>query len=124
MISDRLLDRGPQCLVDEVTRLVICSQDPTTFTEANSTYRIAYKDAPSISLVDGTVDGRAALVAAITDGVVDPGGGSTSGEAWALVDMTNSRLLRTGAITGDQVLTFGNTFTLAAFRPYTVRDPA
>ncbi len=123
MINDRLIDLGPQCLVDECNRLCICSQDPTTFAEANVTYMIAYKDNPSISLTDGSPDGRAALCAAITDGVVDPGGGD-SDEYWALVDTVASRLLRTGPISNDQVLIDGNTFTLPAFRPYTVRDPA
>lgn len=124
MINDRVLERGPQCLVDEANKLTICSQDPTTYTEANATYAIAYKTSPTITIVDGATDGRAARVAAITDGVVDPGGGATSGEFWALVDTVNSRLLQTGAVTNDQVLVNGNVFTLAQFSAYTVRDPS
>lgn len=123
MIADRILEGGPARLVTEANKLTICSQDPTTYTEANATYAVAFKNTPTITIVDGAVSGRAAQVAAITDGTVNPGGGDSE-EFWALVDTANSRLLATGPITNDQVLTNGNTFTLALFIAYEVRDPS
>jgi hypothetical protein len=97
--------------------LYLCTQEPTTFAEAISTYACGVKTSPTIGAAgDGSPDGRKRTVAAITDGSVTATGTATH---WALTD--GSRLLASGALSASQAVTSGNTFTLAAFD---VRIPA
>ena len=69
---------------------------------------------------DRTGGGRKVTVAQITDGTVTGTGTATH---YALVDVSNTRLLATGALTASQSVTSGNTFTLAAF-DIGIPDPA
>ncbi len=93
------------------TRLDICSQEPTTRTEAITTYSLGNKTSPTIgSAGDAAPNGRKRTVSAITDGSVTSTGTATH---WALTDGT--RLLATGALSASQAVTSANTFTLAAF---------
>lgn len=111
-LNDRVYDNGLTVLDTEATHLYLCSQDPTTFAEANTTYALANKASISIGApADRSPNGRKVTLAAITDGTVTANGTATH---WAIVDTTNSRLLSTNALTASQVLTSGNTFTFAA----------
>jgi hypothetical protein len=102
--------------VREATRLFICSAEPTTYAEASSTFMVGYKNSPTMGAVsDRTGGGRKTTVSAVTDGVVNTGGGGDSDMYWALADHANSRLLAVNAVTNDQVLIDGNTWTMAAF---------
>jgi hypothetical protein len=93
--------------------LYLCTQEPTTFTEASSTYAVGTKATPTIGAVgDRTGGGRKRTVAAITDGEVTVTGTATH---WALTKASGSLLRAAGALSAGQAVTDGNTFTLAAF---------
>lgn len=112
-INDRVFDNGLTVLDTEANRLDICSQEPTTYAEATSTYTLGNKTALSIGAPeDRTPNGRKVVVAAITDGAVT---GTGTASHWAIVDTGNSRLLATGSLAASQSVTNGNTFTLGAF---------
>lgn len=128
MINDHVRDNGLVVMTTDCDLVVICSQEPTSYAEANQLFggspagfRLGSKATPSITLGDGTVDGRRAILAAIADGTVEATGGG-SGMWWACLDTSNSRLLSTGELTNDQVVTEGNTFTLAETTVAAFRD--
>jgi hypothetical protein len=65
-LADRVLDNGLTVLDTEVDKLVVCSQEPTTFTGANVTYKLGEKDTPTISApADKSGGGREVTVSAI-----------------------------------------------------------
>ncbi len=112
-IADYVLDAALAKLDTEANRLDICSQEPTTYTEATSTYTLGNKTSLSVGApADRTPNGRKVTVAAITAGDVTATATATH---WAIVDTGNSRLLATGALGSSQAVTNGNTFTLDAF---------
>ena len=117
-LGDRVLDNGLTVLNTEANRLDICKTLPTTYTEATSTYTVGNKLAPSIgSPATASPNGRKVTVSQITDGTVTATSTGTSDDAqyWALTDTANSRLLAAGDLASAQMVTSGNTFTLAAF---------
>lgn len=112
-LNDRVFDSGLTVLDTEANRLDICSQEPTTYAEATSTYTLGNKTSLSIGApADRTPSGRKVTVAAITDGTVS---GTGTASHWSIVDTGNSRLLATGSLSSSQAVTSGNTFSLAAF---------
>lgn len=111
-VSDEVLDQGLDWLDTNGTRLDICSQEPTTYTEATSTYTLGNKTsinpaAPS----DRSPNGREVVIAAITDGTVTGTGTATH---WALSNGSDT-LVATGSLSASQAVTSGNTFTLTEF---------
>jgi hypothetical protein len=97
----------------EADALYICSQEPTTFTEATATYAVGVKTTPTIGAAgDRTGGGRKRTVAAITDGEVTA---TETATHWALTKSAGSVLLATGALTTGQLVTDNNVFTLTAF---------
>lgn len=117
-LNDRVLDNGLTVLDTEANRLDICHTEPTTYTQATSTYTVGNKTSLSIGAPAArTPSGRKVTVAAITDGSVTATSTGTSDDAqyWAIVDTSNSRLLAAGPLSAAQLVTSGNTFTLAAF---------
>ncbi|HSC87436.1 MAG TPA: hypothetical protein VLC09_09215 [Polyangiaceae bacterium] len=122
-LNDLILDNGLAYLTANAERLAILSSAPSSYADA-VTKTIAYKDAPTVAPpADRTPNGRQVTVSAIADGVVDPGGGSASGEVWALLDVTGTALLAWGDLGNDQLLVLGNTFTLTSF-PIGIPDAA
>jgi len=119
-LNDRVFDNGLNVLDTEANRLDICSQEPTTYAAATTTYTLGNKTSLSIGAPADGSTGRKVTVAAITDGTVSASGTATH---YAIVDTVNSRLLATGALASPQVVTSGNTFTLAAF-DIRIPDPA
>ena len=112
-IADRVLDLGLNILSTEANRLDICSSEPADFTAATTTASLGNKTSLSVGNPEArTPDGRKVTVALITDGTVDGTGTATH---YAIVDTVNSRLLATGSLSASQVVTSGNTFTLAPF---------
>lgn len=112
-LADYVLDLALAALDTEGNRLDICSQEPTTYAEATSTYTLGNKTSLSIGApADRSPNGRKVTVAAITDGVVT---GTATATHWAIVDTVDSRLLATNSLAASQAVTNGNTFTLAAF---------
>lgn len=108
-ISDRVLDNGLTVLDTEANRLDLCSQEPTTYTEATSTYTLGNKTSISITAPeDGSGGGRQVRLEAFTGGSVTATGTATH---YAIVDTVNTRLLATGDITPGKSVTSGNTFS-------------
>lgn len=115
-VSARVLDLGLNVLDTECDKIVICSAEPTTFTEADATFKLAQKTfavgGAFGSPAAGTPNGRKVTSAAITDGTVTANG---TGLKAAAIDTVNSRLLAVTSLAASQALTAGNTFSLAAF---------
>ncbi len=111
-IADRVLDSGLETLTNEANRVDVCSQEPTTYAEATSTYTLGNTTTVTISSpADRSGGGRKVTLSAISDGSVSGTGTATH---YSISDTTNSRLLVTGSLTASQSVTSGNTFSLEA----------
>ena len=120
-LDNRVFDNGLTVLDTEANKVLVTSQEASTYAEADSTYALGNSTSLSIGApADRSGGGRKVAVAAITDGSVTATGTATH---YALVDTNNSRLLATGALTASQAVTSGNTFTLATF-DIGIPDPA
>jgi len=112
-LNPYVLDLALAYLDTSGNRLDICSQEPTTYTEATSTYTLGNKTSLSIGAPEArTPDGRKVIVAAITDGDVTATDTATH---WAISDTSGTRLIATGSLSAPQAVTSSNTFTLGAF---------
>lgn len=119
-LNDEALDQGLDWVDTNGTRIDICSQEPTTYAEATSTYTLGNKTGLNTSATqDGDTSGRKVTVPAITDGSVTGTGTATH---WALTD-GSAVLVATGSLASSQAVTSGNTFTLGAI-DITIPDPA
>lgn len=117
-INDEVRDQGLDWADTNGTRMDVCSQAPTTYTEATSTYTLGNKTGLNTGATqDGATDGRRVVTPAVTDGSVTGTGTATH---WALTDGV-SNLISTGPLSASQALTSGNTFTLDAIS-ITTRD--
>jgi len=120
-LNNRVFDSGLSVLDTEANKIVITSQEATTYTEANATYALGNSTSLSIGApADRSGGGREVTVAAITDGSITGTGTATH---YAIVDTVNSRLLATSTLSASQSVTSGNTFTLASFT-IGIPDPA
>lgn len=120
-LNNRVFDNGLSVLDTEANKILVTSQEATTYTEANATYALGNSTSLSIGApADRSGGGREVTVAAISDGSVTGTGTATH---FAVVDTLNTRLLATGSLTASQAVTSGNTFTLGAFT-IGIPDPA
>jgi hypothetical protein len=120
-LNDRVFDNGLTVLDTEANKIVITSQEATTYAEANATYALGGSTSLSIGAPqDRTDGGREVVVAAISDGTVTATGTATH---YAILDTVNSRLLATGSLSASQAVTSGNTFTLSS-TTVGIPDPA
>ena len=120
-LHNDVFDSGLSVLDTATATLYICSQQPATLAEANSTYALGNKSGITIGApADRSGGGREVTVSAITGGIVT-GAGTQTATHWAIVDAT--RLLATNAISPTQSVTNGNTFSLASFT-IGIPDPA
>lgn len=120
-LSDRVFDNGLSVLDTEANKILLTSQEATTYTEANATYALGNSTSLVIAAPsDRSAGGREVVVAAITDGAVTADGTATN---YAIVDTVNSRLLATGALSASQTVSSGNTFNLGSFT-IGIPDPA
>jgi hypothetical protein len=111
-LNDRVFDYGVNELTTNGLRLDICTQQPTTYAEATSTYTVGNKVTPTISAPQARAGGgRKVVVSAITDGTVT---GTATAAFYAITDTGNSRLLAAADLNATQAVTSGNTFTLTA----------
>jgi hypothetical protein len=109
-LNPRVYDNGLTVLDTEANKILITSQEATTYTEANATYALGNSTSLSIGAPQNrSGGGREVVVAAITDGSVT---GTGTASHYAIVDTVGSRLLAAGALTDPQVVTTGNVFTL------------
>lgn len=98
---------------DGAENLYLCSQEPATFTEAETTYKLGTKASPTIGApANGDASGRKITVSAISDGTVNSAGAATH---VALTDDSASELLWTGALTSTLNVATGSPWTLNAF---------
>lgn len=120
MISDYIRDNGASA-VQEGDEFHFCSQDPTTYAEAKTTYTLGVKTSPTINVADGTGGGRSGVVSTFSDASTTGNGDATH---WALVDTSNSRLLATGPLAGAPIaITTGAGETIALTSPVEIRIP-
>lgn len=118
-IADVVFDSGLTYITTNASALHICSQAPTSYTEATTTYSLGSKSSPSVgSPEDGATSGRRVVVDAITDGTVSSNGTATH---WALVYAGGTVLLAAGPLAGPDAVTTGNPFTVDAIS-ITLRD--
>lgn len=80
LISDNALNASLEYIMNNATELHVCSQEPTTLVEANFTYSLGYKTAPTIT--GPTTNPNAILINEFTDGL---GTGTGIVYFWALV---------------------------------------
>lgn len=112
-IGNNVFDQGLNYLDANGSHLYICSQEPTTYTEASDTYALGVKAAPTIAAPsDRSGGGRECVVSAISDGTVSATGTATH---YAIVYATGTELLVTGELDSSQAVTNGNPFTLTSF---------
>ena len=113
-INDTELDAALNSIQDNVGALHICSQEPTTYAEAITTYSLGSKTSPTVAEPsDKAGGGREIVVSAITDGTVSADGTATH---WAIVKTTaTTRLMAAGALDASEVVSDGNPFTLTEF---------
>jgi hypothetical protein len=120
-VHNDVLDGALNVIKTSCNKMVLCSQEPTTYTQANATYALADVAMASgdFTIADGDTSGRKVTVAAKSAVPVDASG--TSNHV-ALVDTTGSRLLYVTTHTG-QALTSGNTVNIGAWDAE-IADPA
>lgn len=116
-VNDLVMDTGLTSMEAAVDRIDICTQEPTTYTEATSTYTKGNKDHGAAGTAFGAVgdrspSGRKISSTAVTDGAVTGAGTVTH---WAVSDVGATRLWATGALASSQVVASGNTFALPSF---------
>jgi hypothetical protein len=119
MIADLLRDLALDYINDNGTRIDLCSTEPTTRTEAITTYTLGNKTGITYAAIaDGDTSGRKLMTNAITGGSIT---GTGNASYWAITDGTD--LLATGTITGSPVaVTSGDTWSAAAFKVWEIRD--
>ena len=88
---DDVMDGALNVIKNNVTRMVACSAQPTTYTEGNATYALADVTLASgdFTLANGDTSGRKVTVAAKSGVLIDTSGTATH---VALLDVTNSKL--------------------------------
>jgi len=120
-VHDDVLDGALNILKNNVTRQVACSAQPTTYTEANSTYALADVTLSSSDFTNANGDssGRKTTVAAKTGIPVDANGTVTH---VALLDVTNSKLLYVTTTTSQAVVT-GGTIDIGSWK-VEIADPS
>ena len=120
-LHDKIFDSGLNYLTANGVRCDICTQQPATYAEAIGIYSKGNK-APFVvgAPTDRLGGGREVTTAAVTDGAVT-GDGMVA--YWAITYPAGSELLAAHALAAPQIVTNGNTFTLASFK-IGVPDPA
>lgn len=116
-LNDNTLDNGLGTLKSAADKVYITSTQPTTYTEATSTYALGNKNFGAGAVFPGAIaagspSGRKLTTAAITDGSVTGTGTATS---YGIVTSASSRLEAANTLSASQAVTSGNTFTLGAF---------
>ena len=119
-ISDNALDQALSYIRTNAGRMDICSQEPSTYAQATSTYTLGNTTTVSLGASGPrSGGGREATLAAITDGTVSGTGTATH---FALTDGTGE-LLYAQSLNGSQAVTSGNVWTLTA-HVVGITDPA
>lgn len=118
-LNDNVFDNGLSWLDTNGTRIDICSQEPTTYTEATSTYSLGDAAINVPGPTNGATDGRRVVVPAVSGATVDSTGTASH---WAITNGSDT-LCAANSLASSQSVTAGNTFNLGSFS-ITLRDPS
>lgn len=112
-VPDSTLDGFLDTIINNCTRVTICSTQPTTYAEANATYALAdvTVDSSDFSKANGDTSGRKLTLAQQTGVTIDATG---SAQHVALLNVSGTALLAVTTCT-TQSVTSGNTATINAF---------
>lgn len=94
-LHDDVYDQALNYIETNCDKLTICSQHPTTYTEANATYALGDAVPTFTGPANGDVSGRKTQVDAVSAATVDASGNANHA---ALLDTINSKLLATTPI--------------------------
>lgn len=121
VLNDRVLDFGINELTSNANRVDLCSQAPTTYTEATSTYTMGNKTAISFGSPADATSGRKVVLTAVTGGSLTGTGNVTH---YAITDTSNSRLLVVQAVASSPVaVTSGDTWAFTGDVEVNIPDP-
>lgn len=122
-LHNDVYDNGLNEIVNATTPVLhLCSQEPTTHTEATSTYTLGNKAAPTVTgPTDGSPNGRSVSISTFTDGTIT---GTGTGSHWAYVDNNDNRLLAVRAAPSSQAVTSGNDLELTSAIVINLADPS
>lgn len=120
-IHDDVLDGALNVIKNNCTRMVLCSAEPTSFAEANSTYALGDVTMASgdFTLANGDTSGRKVTVSAKSAVPIDATG---TGNHIGMLDVANSKLLATTTCAPTAV-TSGGTVDISSFK-FELADPA
>jgi hypothetical protein len=100
-VNASVIDNGLSGLKSNARYLYICSQEPTSYLEASSTYALGIKDAGAGGIFPAAmaagINGRKVTTLEVRDGAVTAGSGIATN--WAITDAAN--LLVVGALSRD-----------------------
>ncbi len=103
------LDQGLNYIQSNGGRMDLCSQEPTDYTEATSTYSLGNETSASVAVAeDGPTDGRMVVIAEVTAGTVSSDGVATH---WALTN-GGGLLLIAAALDSSIAVSTAGTWTL------------
>lgn len=122
IVHNDVLDGALNIIKNNATRICVCSTQPTTYTEAITTYKLAIKTITSADFTgpaDGDISGRKLTSNAHSGITVDASGTAAH---IALCDSANSKLLYVTTCT-SQALTSGNTTNVPVW-DVEIADPA
>lgn len=117
-VGAMVLDAALNYIKNNCNRMTACSQEPTTYTEGNTTYNLAQQAMVSgdftVAAGDGGGTSRKVTVAA-KSGVSVTGAGTQNATHVALLNTTGSELLYVTTCT-QQALTNGNTVNFPSWK--------
>ena len=118
---DAVIDNGPQYIKDNCTRVDVCTTEPTTHTEATSTYTVANYTVTGtdFTVADGDTSGRKVTLSQQTG---NNGTGTGAGNFLAFTTTTGSVFLGVIDADGDTVNS-GSPVTINAVDVWEVADP-
>ncbi len=121
-VHNDVLDAALNVIKNTCNKMVACSQQPTTYTQANATYALAdvAMSSTDFTVADGDVSGRKLTVAAKNSVPVDVQGDPA---IIALLDTMNSKLLYTTDEGSVQTIYVGNSINFPAWK-IELADPA
>ncbi len=113
-INDNVLDNGLAQLKAQADRIFMCSQEPATFLQASSTYKVGEKTLaaggvfPS-AIAAGSPSGRKLATVAVTDGVVTSAGTATH---WSVATSGSSRLDVAQSLAASKAFALNDTWSM------------
>lgn len=118
-LSDEVQDQGLDYATANGTRVYLCSQEPTTYAEATSTYALGVITVTTSATTDGDVSGRKVTIGTATGGSVTATGTATH---YALCD-ASSILVAADAVGVSRAVVSGGTFRITSAIDIEIEDP-